>query len=209
MLRVASLFSQILSLCPRNEFQQAVKTHRAERHSKGFSCWDQFVAMLFCQLGQAHSLREICGGLACSLGKVRHLGVDQAPKKSTLAYANKHRPSGLYQTVFEQLLGRCQDVAGGRKKFRFRHKLYSLDATTIDLCLSLFSWARYMRTKGAVKLHLLLDHDGYLPTFAQITDGKTSDVAAARGLWHDRCPLGSSGRFSLHARRNRPADFSS
>lgn len=182
MLRVASLFSQILSLFPRNEFQQAVKTHHAERHSKGFSCWDQFVAMLFCQLGQAHSLREICGGLACSLGKIRHLGVARAPKKSTLAYANKHRPWGLYQTVFEQLLGRCQDVAGGRKKFRFRHKLYSLDATTIDLCLSLFPWARYMRTKGAVKLHLLLDHDGYLPTFAQITDGKTSEVAAARRL---------------------------
>ncbi len=182
MLRVASLFSQILSVFPRSEFQQAVKKHRAERHSKGFSCWDQFVAMLFCQLGQAHSLREICGGLACSVGKIRHLGVDRAPKKSTLAYANKHRPWGLYQTVFEQLLGRCQDVAGGRKKFRFRHKLYSLDATTIDLCLSLFSWARYMRTKGAVKLHLLLDHEGYLPTFVRITDGKTSEVAVGRDL---------------------------
>ena len=182
MVRVASLFSQILSLFPRTEFQQAVKQHHAERHAKRFSCWDQFVAMLFCQLGQAHSLREICGGLAGSLGKLRHLGVDRAPNKSTLAYANAHRPWELYQTVFEQLLGKCQDAAGGRKKFRFRHKLYSLDASTIDLSLSLFPWARYMRTKGAIKLHLLLDHDGYLPTFAQITDGKTSEVEVARSL---------------------------
>ena len=182
MVRVASLFSQILGLFPRTEFQHAVKQHGAERHAKGFSSWDQFVAMLFCQVAQAHSLREICGGLACCLGKLRHLGVETAPKKSTLAYANEHRPWQLYQTVFEQLLAKCQAAAGGRRKFRFRHKLYSLDATTIDLCLSLFSWARYMRTKGAIKLHLLLDHDGYLPAFAQITDGKVSDVAVARSL---------------------------
>jgi hypothetical protein len=182
MVRVASLFSQILGLFPRTEFQQAVKQHEAERHAKGFSSWDQFVAMLFCQVAQAHSLREICGGLACCLGKLRHLGVEAAPKKSTLAYANEHRPWQLYQTVFEQLLAKCQAAAGGRRKFRFRHKLYSLDATTIDLCLSLFPWARYMRTKGAIKLHLLLDHDGYLPEFAQITDGKVSDVAVARSL---------------------------
>lgn len=182
MVRVASLFSQILSLFPRTEFQQAVKHHGAERHAKGFSCWEQFVAMLFCHLAQAHSLREICGGLSCGLGKLRHLGIETAPKKSTLAYANEHRPWQLYQTVFEQLLDKCQAVAGGRRKFRFRHKLYSLDATTIDLCLSLFSWARYMRTKGAIKLHLLLDHEGYLPTFAQVTHGKTSEVAVARGL---------------------------
>jgi len=182
MLRVASLFSQLLSLFPRTEFQAAVKQHQAERGAKGFSSWNQFVAMLFCQLAQAHSLREICGGLACCVGKLRHLGIDAAPKKSTLAYANEHRPWQLYQTVFGQLLGKCQTVARGTKKFRFRNKLYSLDSTTIDLCLSLFHWAKFIKAKGAIKLHLLLDHEGYLPTYALITGGRVNDVRVAQGL---------------------------
>jgi hypothetical protein len=182
MLSVASLFSQVLSLFPRTEFQQAVKQHRAERHVKRYPCWDQFVAMLFCQLAQAHSLREICGGLACCLGKLRHLGVGTAPNKSTLAYANEHRPWQLYETVFGQLLTKCQAVARGKKRFRFHNKLYSLDSTTIDLCLSLFNWARFVKAKGAIKLHLLLDHEGYLPTYAVITDGRVNDVRVAQSL---------------------------
>jgi len=101
---------------------------------RGFTCWGQFVAMLFCQLGRAHSLREICQGLAASEGKLKHLGVPTAPSRSTLAYANQHRPWQLYQTVFLQLLDRCQEVAAsGRRKFRFKNKLLSLDATVIDL----------------------------------------------------------------------------
>jgi hypothetical protein len=182
MVSVASLFSQVLSLFPRTEFQAAVNQHRAERHAKGFGSWDQFVAMLFCQLAQAHSLREICGGLACCLGKLRHLGVRAAPSKSTLAYANEHRPWELYQTVFTQLLVKCQAAARGKKRFRFRNKLYSLDSTTIDLCLSLFNWARFVKAKGAIKLHLLLDHEGYLPTYAVITDGRVNDVRVAQAL---------------------------
>ncbi len=181
MVRVTSLFGQLLSLFPRTEFQRAVKNHRAERYAKGFTCWDQFVAMLFCQLAQAHSLREICGGLACCLGKLKHLGVTAAPNKSTLSYANKHRPWQVYEEVFGQLLGTCQAIAPN-KTFRFRNKLYSLDSTVIDLCLSLFDWAKFRRTKGAIKLHLLLDHDGYLPTFGVITDGKTHDVRIAQTL---------------------------
>ena len=141
--------------------------------------------MLFCQLGRAHTLREICGGLASCEGKLKHLGVWEAPKKSTLAYANEHRPWELYQTVFEQLLEKCQSTvaeAGWKKKFRFKNKLRSLDSSTIDLCLSLFDWAKFRRTKGAVKLHLLLDHDGYLPRYAVITDGKKSDITVARTM---------------------------
>jgi hypothetical protein len=182
MVRCASLFSQLLDLFPRTEFHRAVGEHRAERYSKGFSSWDQFVAMLFCQLAQAHSLREICGGLASCLGKMTHLGVWEAPKRSTLAYANAHRPWQLYETVFHQLLAKCQGAATGRTKFRFRNKLYSLDATVIDLCLSLFDWAKFRQTKGAVKLHLLLDHEGYLPVFAQITEGKIHEVKIAHEL---------------------------
>lgn len=185
MKRFSSIFSQLLQLFPRLEFEQAVKKHQAERSAKGFTSWGQFVAMLFCQLGRAHSLREICGGLASCEGKLKHLGVPEAPKKSTLAYANEHRPWELYQTVFGQVLEKCQSVvaeSGSKKKFRFKNKLTSLDSSTIDLCMSLFDWAKFRRTKGAVKLHLLLDHDGYLPSYAVITDGKKSDIKVARTM---------------------------
>jgi len=127
--------------------------------------------MLFCQLGRAHSLREICGGLASCEGKLTHLGI-RAPSRSSLSYANEHRPWELYQMVFFTLLERCRLQAMGQKrKFRFKNKLMSLDSTTIDLCVKVFDWARFRRTKGAVKLHLVLDHDGYLPSYAHITEG--------------------------------------
>jgi hypothetical protein len=134
--------------------------------------------MLFCQLGRAHSLREITGGLRSCEGKLKHLGIT-APSRSTLAYANEHRPWQLYERLFLQLLERCRMQVGTRKRFRFKNKLVSLDATTIDLCLAMFDWARFRRTKGAIKLHLLLDHDGYLPQFAVITEGKVADVKVA------------------------------
>src|SRR5215813_1537403 len=108
MKRFCSIFSQWLELFPRGEFEQAVREHKAEHHARGFSSWTQFVAMLFCQLGRAHSLREICGGLASCEGKLKHLGVVKSPKKSTLAYANEHRPWLLYQAVFHQMFGRAR-----------------------------------------------------------------------------------------------------
>lgn len=182
MNRVCSIFAQLLQLLPRHKFQEAVQKHKAERHARGFTCWGQFVAMLFCQIGGARSLREICNGLAASEGKLKHLGIPNAPKRSTLAYANEHRPWQVYETMFWALLERCREVAAGKKKFRFKNKLLSLDSTSIDLCASLFDWARYKRTKGAVKLHLLLDNEGYLPCFAVITDGKSHDVTVGRTL---------------------------
>ena len=171
----------MLQLFSRTEFERAVVEHRAERHARGFSCWGQFVAMLFCHLGRAQSLREICGGLAASEGKLRHLGLPDAPKRSTLAYANEHRPWPLYRSVFYQLLGRCREVAGSHG-FRFKNKLLTLDATLIELCASVFDWAQYRRTKGAVKLHLLLDHQGLLPSFALITEGRVHESRVARSL---------------------------
>ena len=180
-IRSASIFSQLLLLFPRTEFASLVREHRAERAAKGFTCWSQLVAMLFCQLAQAKSLREITGGLRCCLGKLAHLGVRTAPKRSTLSYANAHRPWRLYEDLFFRVLSRCRAQAP-TKRFRFKNKLLSLDATVIDLCLSMFPWAKFRQTKGAVKLHLLLDHDGYLPVFCHITDGKTHDVKAARLL---------------------------
>ena len=180
MNRVCSIFAQILQLFPRTQFQSAVKKHQTERHAKGFTSWGQFVAMMFCQLAAARSLREICQGLAASEGKLKHLGVPQAPARSTLSYANEHRRWELFQEVFYELLQRCQAAAVGNKKFRFKNRLLSMDSTSIDLCAEMYDWAKYKTTKGAAKVHLVLDNEGYLPVFACITDGKVHDVKVGR-----------------------------
>lgn len=185
MKRVCSIFSQILQLIPRDSFEGAVRKHQAERHARGFSSWGQAVAMLFCQLAQAKSLREITEGLQTSEGKLKHLGLPEAPARSTLAYANSHRPWQLFETVFQQLLAHCQrrlGVAKAGAKLGLPGKLLSLDATVIDLCAAAFDWAQFRTTKGAVKLHLLLDHDGYLPCYAVITEGRVHEIQVARKL---------------------------
>jgi len=151
MVQVASLFNQLLHHFPRLEFGSLVKKHQAERAAKGFDCWTQFVAMLFCQLGHADSLREICNGLTCCLGKLVHLGIAKAPNKSTLSYANQHRPAALYQDLFYTALSRFRQQQGlgeRKRKFRFRNKLLSLDSTIVSLCLSMFPWALCRRNKG-------------------------------------------------------------
>jgi hypothetical protein len=176
------MFGQVLQIFSKGEFYSAVKETGAQKAAKGFSSWDQFVSMLFCQLGQARSLREITGGLASCMGKLKHLNMETAPARSTLSYANAKRSWKLYEMVFYQLLRKVKANAPGKKKFRFRNKLFSLDASLIELCVSLFDWATYRKTKGAVKLHLLLDHDGYFPVFAQITDGVTHELKVAQGL---------------------------
>lgn len=181
MRSFSSVFQQILNLFPPAEFAEAVKKHSAERHARGFTCWQQFVAMLFCQLGRAQSLREICDGLASIEGKLIHLGVRVAPKRSTLSYANEHRPWELYRDVFNRLYARCPAVAP-KHRFRFKNVLLSIDATTIDLCAAVFDWAKFRRTKGGVKLHMVLDHSGHLPAFAVITEARRYDVKVAKEL---------------------------
>lgn len=175
------MFSQILKLVPRIEFERMVKQTGAEHAAKGFSSWSQFVAMLFCQLGRAHSLREIEGGLKSCEGKLAHLGIE-APARSSLSYANAHRPWELFQQVFYGLYETVAASVRAPRKFRFKHKLVSLDSTVIDLCLSMYDWAKFRRTKGAVKLHLVLDHDGYLPCFGIITEGSVHDVKVAQQI---------------------------
>lgn len=179
MTRFCSIFNQLMQLFPRYDFQKAVLESKAERHARGFSCWDQFIAMLFCQLADAASLREICGGLSSCEGRLTHIG-GQVPARATLAYANKHRPWQLFEKIFYQLLSRCQNAGVEKKKFRFKNKLLSLDATHLGLCMELYPWARYSRRKGAIKLHMTLDHQGYLPTMMVITTGKQSELAVAR-----------------------------
>lgn len=181
MTRTGSLFSQILSLFQRSDFARHVRATRAEHRAKGFSSWDQFVAMLFCQLAQARSLREIADGLQSCEGRLKHLGLVGGPKRSTLAYANAHRPWELFERLFYDLLAQCQALSP-RQKFRFKNRLLSLDSTTVELCADMFDWAHWRQTKGAVKLHLLLDHEGYLPVFGVVTTGKVGDVKVAQRL---------------------------
>lgn len=183
----SSLFSQLLSLIDRNRFAKLVRETGSERRSKGFASWDHFVAMLFCQLAQARSLREIDAGLSSCEGKLNHLGMKGAPGRSTLSYANANRSADLFETLFYQVLGTASLHAPG-KKFRFKSKLYSLDSTVIELCASMFDWAKFRATKGAAKLHLLLDHDGHLPCYARITEGSVADVTVAQQL---KLPKGS------------------
>lgn len=181
MNRVCSVFQQILKIFSRTEFEALARKHKAERHARGFTCWDQLVAMLFCHLGRAQSLREICGGLASAEGKLNHLGIDRAPARSTLSYANQHRPWQVFESLFYVLLDRCREIAP-RRRLKFKNALLSLDSTVIDLCASVFDWAKFRRTKGGVKVHMLLDNQGLLPSWALITEAKTSDIRAARDL---------------------------
>jgi hypothetical protein len=181
MIKVASVFSQVLREVPRAEFFGLVKKHEAEKGAKGFPCWDQFVAMVFSQLSHADSLREIEHGLAACEGKLRHVGMRKAPARSTLAYANEHRPAAMYAELFSVLLEHFTTLGmhQRKKKFRFKNRLLSLDATVISLCLNLFPWARFRRAKGGVKVHVLLDHDVYMPRFVRITEARCHEVTIA------------------------------
>ena len=135
MVQTASLFSQLLHEVPRNEFARLVHTHQGERHAKGFTCWAQFTAMLFCQLAHADSLRQICNGLACCVGKLVHLGITRGPSTSNLSYANVHRPAALFEDLFWTMTRRfrAQSQLGARAhRFRFKNKLLSLDSTTMS-----------------------------------------------------------------------------
>lgn len=184
MNQVTSLFAQLLKQVPRSEFEGLVRKHSAEANAKGFSCWTQFVSMAFSQFAKAESLRDICNGLSCCEGKLVHLGVGRSPNKSTLSYANEHRPAELYEDLFWALTNRfrSENRFGRQKTFRFKNKLLSYDATTISLCLSLFPWARFRRAKGGVKAHVLLDHDDYMPAFMTITEARQHELIQAQIL---------------------------
>jgi hypothetical protein len=183
MIQPTSLFAQILSLVKKTEFHKIVDQHQAEYDTKGFSSWTQFSAMLFGQFARCESLREVCHGLHTLNGKLSHLGISEAPARSTLAYANEHRPWQVFRDVFFHVRLQCEEIARLQKrKFRFRNKVESMDATLIPVCLSAFDWAHYRRSKGAVKLHMLLSHQGYLPKWATITTGKTHEVKVLKTL---------------------------
>jgi len=175
-----TLLGQMLQLFPRFEFQKAVTETKTEYHARGFSSWNHFVSMLFGQLSGQDSLRGIEAGLATQAKSLYHLGVKPI-HRSTLSYANEHRSHELFKKTFSWMLSKCQPLAP-KHKFRFKNPLYSLDATVINLCLSLYDWAKFRTTKGAVKLHVKLNHSGYLPTFAVITTGKVHEQKVAPSI---------------------------
>jgi hypothetical protein len=179
MKRFCSIMTQLLQVFPRNEFYQEVKETKAERHARGFASWDHFVAMLFCHLADAQSLREIIGGLTSCEGRLEQFGM-KTPKRSTLAYANRHRPWKLFEKVFYRTSERLRAELGQKTKFRFKNRLLSIDSSVVTLCSKMFPWATWSRQKGAVKLHLTLDHAGYLPEAMVITTGVYSELAVAR-----------------------------
>jgi hypothetical protein len=158
MPRVCSIFSQILRFIPRSVFESAVREHQTEKHAKGMTSWRQFIALLFCHLGGAPSLREIVGGLAASEGKLKHLGVDRAPTRSSYTRGCSTGWLGCAATKRKEKKG----------KFRFHHPLLTLDATVIPVCVSMFEWASHVKSKGAVKLHIMLDNASFLPQYAVI-----------------------------------------
>ena len=175
-----TVLAQFLKLVSRHEFERDAAQHHKGRKLRKMTRWNQFVAMFMAQLSGRSSLRDIVANLATHPHKLYHLGVGSVTR-SSLARVNEAQPYRLYERMFERVLARCQRSAPGHG-FRFKSKLYSLDASTVDLCLSMFPWAKFKQTKGAVKLHVGIDHGGYLPTFVRITDGKRSDIEAARVL---------------------------
>jgi hypothetical protein len=175
-----SLFSQIISKLDRNIFSKLVKELRTDKHQKGFSSWTHLVSMLFCQFAKSQSVRDISNGLRSATGNLNHLGINRAPSKSTISYQNKHRDWELFRAYYYKLLGSLgQQVGFKQVKFKIKSKIFLLDSTTISLCLSIFDWAKYKTAKGAVKMHTLLDFDGNLPAYVNITDGKTADNKGA------------------------------
>lgn len=175
-----TVFSQLLKLVSRHEFESLAKQHHSGRSFRKASRWSQLVTMMMAQLSGRNSLRDIIDNASAQSHRLYHLGSAKL-SRSNLSRINNDKPYALYESLFGKLLARCQSVVPGHN-FRFKNSLYALDASTIDLCLDMFPWADFRTTKGAVKLHVGLNHAGYLPEFVTITEGKSHDVTVGRTL---------------------------
>lgn len=172
-----TVFAQLMAHAPHKEFQRCVARYGGERYLKRFSCWDQFLAMAFAQLTYRESLRDIETCLHSMRGKLYHMGLRATVARSTLADANENRDWRIFADFAQALINIARPLhAGDPLGVELDHALYALDATTIDLCLSLFPWARFRQNKAAVKIHTLLDLRGNIPTFLLISDGKRHEV---------------------------------
>jgi len=175
-----TLFSQVLSFIPRHIFQKLEHRHKTGRASRKFGFKEQFTVMAFIQLAARRSMRDGLRCLAAAGRRLYHFGLRNVAR-STFADANNSRPVSFFKDLFTEMYGLCARAAP-KHKFRFKSKLFTLDATTITLCLSLFPWASFRQTKGGIKMHTLLDHDGHIPAFATVTDAKTHESRVAKAL---------------------------
>ena len=175
-----TIFHSMLKLIPRHHFAKLEAEHGTGRQARSFTRWSQLVHLISMQLTSRASLRDGIASLKARLKSLYHLGVKPVAR-STFADANHQRPASFFAALFAEMYRRCQPVAP-KHKFKFKNKLYSLDATVVSLCLSLFPWAEFRRTKAGVKLHTLLDHGGYLPAFVAITPAREHEVKKARSL---------------------------
>jgi hypothetical protein len=186
MAHCNTIFHQMLKLIPRHHFAKLEAEHGTGRKARSFSRWSQLVHLLSMQLTARASLRDGVASLKARIKNLYHLGVKPVAR-STFSDANNQRPASFLAALFALMYRRCQPLAP-KHKFRFKNKLFSLDATVVSLCLSLFPWARFRRTKGGIKLHTLLDHDSYLPAFVALSEAREHDIQKARSL---RLPKGS------------------
>jgi hypothetical protein len=172
-----TVFSQLIEYAPSKEFQKCVARYRGNSHLRGFSCWDQYLAMAFAQLTYRESLRDIEACLRSMRGKLYHMGFRGKVARATLADANECHDWRIYADFAQVLIGIARPLySSDPMGVDLKDSLYALDSTTIDLCLALFPWARFRKCKAAVKMHTLLDLHGNIPTFISITDGKVHDV---------------------------------
>ena len=181
MSEIQPVVSQVLSLVPRDEFEKLVRRHGGEKRVRSFSCWTQFACLVYAQLSRQTSLRDLVIALETKRPLLYLCFASRDVRRTTLADANERRPYAIYETLFMKLYQQCL-VEAPEHRFRFSNKLYSFDASVVDLCLSVFPWAKFRRTKGAIKLHALLDHDGHIPSFVRVSTGSTHDIQQARQL---------------------------
>lgn len=176
-----TLFAQIMQTLDRVSFSKLVRTHQTDKHQKGITSWTHLVTMLFCQFSKLNSLRDVCNGLKSASGNLNHLGLERAPCKSSLSYQNQHRDWKVFKAYYFKMLDQLTGMAQFRQtRFRIKSKIFLLDSTTISLCLSLYDWAKFRKKKGAIKLHTLLDYEGCLPVYMNMTNGKVHDAMAAK-----------------------------
>jgi len=178
MRKLETIFGELLKLVPRYQFDKAVEQYQGDRYVKSYTTWHQYITILFSQIKQKDSIRDIVTGWDAFESRWYHLGMRDI-RRSTFSDANNKRDYQIFESLFYHLLSRCRDYTP-KHRFKFNNPLFSLDASVIDLCLSVFPWAKFRKTKGAIKLHCLYDHSGALPSFVTITDGKKHDVTVAK-----------------------------
>ena len=179
MPRNSFILAQLLALLPRYDFQRIVNKYKGDYHTKHFKCWDQLACMIFAHIRQERSLRDIDVSLNAHASKLYHTGIQQCPK-STLADANELRDYRIFEDFAKTLMQRARrEYANTELAIDVNNAVYALDASVIDLTLSLYPWAKFRKAKGAIKLHTMIDLRGNIPAFLTITDGKVHDVKAA------------------------------